>query len=221
MKIIGLSCLGLTTIAHANEMLLTSKQPTKIQRVSLFFRLIFQMIFIALPVLLIMSWVYAPNELLLFSGIIRLDAIPANYSGMHLYTPQGISEKALLHTLSYKEKTLGCLVSAIPMMVKMFILYTLIKLFGLYEKREFFSIHHVRLIRNIGYTLLIDQIIEPIYQFIMGIVLTMNNPPHHRYAAITLDQTNIGILLTALLIILISWIMAEGCKLHEEQQLTI
>lgn len=30
MKIIGLSCLGLTTIAHANEMLLTSKQPTKI-----------------------------------------------------------------------------------------------------------------------------------------------------------------------------------------------
>jgi hypothetical protein len=191
-----------------------------IQRISLFFRLVFQMIFMALPVLLIMSWIYAPNELLLFSGLIRLDAIPATYSGMYVY-PQGISEKAILHTLDFREKILGCLVSAIPMMVKMFILYTLIKLFRLYEKREIFSIYHVRLIRNIGYALLVGQIIEPIYQFIMGIVLTMNNPPHHRYAAITLDQTNIGILLTALLIILISWIMAEGCKLHEEQQLTI
>ena len=168
-----------------------------------------------------MSWVYAPNELLLFSGIIRLDAIPATYSGMHMYTQQGISEKAILHTLEFREKILGCLVSVIPMMVKMFILYTLIKLFRLYEKREIFSIYHVRLIRNIGYALLIGQIIEPIYQFVMGIVLTMHNPPHHRYAAIMLDQTNIGILLTAFLIILISWIMAEGCKLHEEQQLTI
>jgi len=193
----------------------------KIQRVSLFFRLIFQMVFIALPVLLIVSWWYAPNELLLFSGIIKQNAIPAPYNGMHVFTQQGISEKAILHTLLFREKMLGCLVSVIPMMVKMFILYTLIKLFGLYVKRKIFSIYHVKLIRNIGYALLIGQIIEPFYQFIMGIVLTMNNPPHHRYASITLDQTNIGILLTALLIILISWIMAEGCKLHDEQQLTI
>ncbi len=69
--------------------------------------------------------------------------------------------------------------------------------------------------------MLISQLIEPFYQFVMGIVLTMHNPPHHRFAAITLDQTNIGILLTAFLIILISWIMAEGCNLREEQQLTI
>jgi len=30
MGMIGLGCLGLTTIVHANEVLLTSKQPTKI-----------------------------------------------------------------------------------------------------------------------------------------------------------------------------------------------
>lgn len=193
----------------------------RIKNVSLFFRLVFQIIFIALPVLLIISWVYAPDELVLLMGFIKLNAIPAAYSGMHLYTAQGLPEKAILHSLSMNEKILGCLISAIPMIVNMFILYSLIKLFKLYEKGEIFSINHVRYIRNIGYALLSGQLIDPFYQFLMGVVLTMHNPPHHRYATITLDQTNIGILLTALLVILISWIMAEGCKLREEQQLTI
>jgi hypothetical protein len=183
----------------------------RIKKVSLFFRLVFQIIFVTLPVLLIISWVYAPDELMLLAGIIRINAIPAVYS-----VPQTIQ-----HTLSVGEKSLGCLVSVIPLMLVMFIFYSLIKLFKLYEKGEIFSIQHVRYIRNIGYTLLAGQLIEPFYQFAMGLVLTWHNPPHHRFASITLDQTNFGILLTAFLVILISWIMAEGCKLHEEQQLTI
>jgi hypothetical protein len=193
----------------------------RIKNVSLFFRVVFQIIFIALPILLIISWIYAPDELVLLMGFIKLNAIPATYSGMHTYTAQGLPETAILHTLSIGEKSLGCLVSAVPMLVEMFVLYSLIKLFKQYENGDIFSLNHVRYIRNIGYALLIGQLIEPFYQFVMGLVLTMHNPPHYRYAAITLDQTNIGILLTALLVILISWIMAEGCKLREEQQLTI
>ncbi|MHB1949509.1 MAG: DUF2975 domain-containing protein [Gammaproteobacteria bacterium] len=193
----------------------------RIKHVSLFFRIVFQIIFIALPFLLIVSWIYAPNELVLLNGFIKLNAIPATYSGMHTFIGQAAPEKAILHTLSLSEKSLGCLISAIPTMVEMFVLYFLIKLFKLYEKGEIFSLNHVRYLRNIGYALLIGQLIEPFYQFVMGLVLTIHNPPQHHYAAITLDQTNIGILLTALLVILISWIMAEGYKLREEQQLTI
>ena len=202
----------------------------RIKNVSLFFRVIFQIIFIALPILLIVSWIAAPNELVFLAGFIKLNAIPEAYRGMHAYTAHGTHflpplsgemDKALLHTLSTGEKITGCLVSAIPMIVNMFVVYSLIKLFNLYEKGEIFTIKHVKYIRNIGYALLTGQIIQPFYQFAMGFVLTLNNPPHHRYASITLDQNNIGILLTALLVILISWIMAEGCRLHEEQQLTI
>lgn len=193
----------------------------KIRRVSLYFRMIFQLIFIALPVLLVVSWIYAPESLVLLHGIIHLDAIPANYSGMHVFSSQGVPEKALLHTLSVSEKILGCLVSAIPMVVNMFILFMLIKLFRLYEKGEIFTVNNVKYLRNIGYALLIGQLIDPAYQFVMGIVLTLHNPPHHRFASITLDQTNIGIVFTALLVILISWIMLEAYKLREEQQLTV
>lgn len=193
----------------------------KIRRVSIFFKMMFRIMFIAMPIVLVMSWIYAPDQLLLFSGIINWNAIPANYSGMHTYTTAGISEKSIMHTLTVGEKTLGCLVSSIPMMVYLFILAMLIKLFSCYEKGEIFSINNIRYIRNIGYALLVSQIIEPIYQFIMGFVLTIHNPPHHHFASITLDQTNIGILLTALLVILISWIMMEAYQLREEQQLTI
>lgn len=192
----------------------------KIKNVSLFFRLIFQLIFIALPILLIVGWVYAPEQLVLLSGFIKINAIPSTYTGMHTYAP-GVTEKAIMHTLSMGERILGFLVDAIPTLINMFILYTFIKLFKLYEKGEIFSIQHVKYFRNIGFALLIGQLIEPFYQFVMGIILTMNNPPHHRFAAITLDQNNIGILFVALFLILISWIMAEGCKLHEEQQLTV
>ncbi len=193
----------------------------KIKNVSLFFRLVFQLIFIALPILLVISWIYAPEELVTLSGFVKLKAIPDTYNGMHTYISGSAPEKAILHTLSAGEKTVGCLVSAIPTLIEMFILYCLIKLFRLYENGEIFSLNHVKYLRNIGFAFLIGQLIEPFYQFIMGLVLTLNNPPHHRYAAITMDQTNIGILLTGLLFILISWIMAEGYKLSEEQQLTV
>ncbi len=193
----------------------------KIKIVSLFFRSVFQLIFVALPVILIISWIYAPDGLVLLAGVFKINAIPASYSGMHVYSAAGVPEKVLLHTLTLSEKMLGCLVSAVPMLVQMFILYLLIKLFSLYGKGEIFSINHVKYIRNIGYALLVGQLIDPLYQFAMGIVLTINNPPNHHYASITLDQTNIGMLLTALLVILISWIMLEGCQLREEQQLTV
>ncbi len=181
----------------------------RIKNVALFFRILFQIIFIALPILLIMSWVYAPNELGFLIGIFRFNAIPDVYS------------KSILHTLSASEKSLGCLVSAIPVIVQMYLFYCLIQLFKLYEIGKIFSLHHVKYIRNMSYALLLGQFIQPFYQFAMGFVLTLNNPPHHRYAAITFTQTNLGILLIALLIILISWIMAEGYQLQEEQQLTV
>lgn len=193
----------------------------KIKNVSIFFKIVFQIVLIALPILLAIGWIFAPESLVMFAGIIKLNVIPEAYNGMHAYDLQGASEKAILHTLTIEEKGLGFVISLIPTVIKMFIIYMLIKLFALYEKGEIFSLSHVKYIRNIGYTLLVGQFIEPVYQFVMGLVLTWNNPLHHRFAAITLDQTNIGIVFIALLVILISWITAEGSKLHDEQQLTI
>lgn len=181
----------------------------KIKRISLFFRVLFQVFLLALPILLITAWLVSSGTLVLLGGAINLNYIPAAYSD------------SILHTLSGSEKLLALSLSSIPMFIQLYILFSLISLFKLYEKGEIFSLNNVRYIRNIGYALLVTQIIDSIYQGAMGFVLTRYNPPGQRFASITLDQTNMGVLLIALIVILISWIMAEGCKLREEQQLTI
>ena len=184
---------------------------SKIKQVSVFFRVVFQILFIVFPIILAIGWMNAPSSLNLLSGMIRMNVIPYSY------------ENHIFHTLTASDKLLAFAVSCMPLIIELFVLYSLIKLFRLYEKGEIFSSNNVRHIRNIGYALLIDQLINPIYQAVMGLVLTWGNASGHhlRIMAITLDQTNIGVLLTGLLVILISWIMAEGYKLHEEQQLTI
>jgi hypothetical protein len=187
----------------------------RIKYVSLFFRILFQILFVTLPVISIIFWVNAPEPITLLNGMISLNFIPASYTATADHTTK------ILHTLNSSEKIFGFCVSAIPMLIELSIVYSLIKLFKLYEGGEFFSINNVRYIRNAGYALLLGQLINPLYEGLIGIVLTWYNPVGHRFFAITFDQTNIGMVLTALLIILISWIMAEACKLREDQQLTI
>ncbi len=176
---------------------------------SMFFRILFQIIFIALPILMISSWLTATGTLNTFYGLIQVNFIP------NLYLDN------MLHPLSLSERLLALGVSAIPMIIYLYILFTLIQLFKLYEQGEIFSLQNVRYIRHSGYALLLTQIINPFYEGLMGLVLTWNNPPGHRFAGISLSHTNIGIVLIALVILLISWIMTEGCKLNEEQQYTI
>ncbi len=80
---------------------------------------------------------------------------------------------------------------------------------------------NVQLIRNTGYALLLFEIISPLSDFLLGFVITSGNPPGYRIATMTFGNTNVGVILMALLIILNSWIMSEGHQLKEEQQLII
>lgn len=181
----------------------------KIKRVSRFFRIIFQIDFIIMPIFFVLSWMNAPHEFVTAHGFMHFNPIPQAYVNL------------ILHPLSGTEIASAIAVSAVPLAVDLFIIYTLIQLFRLYESGVIFSLEIVKRLRNIGYGLLAGQIISPFYQLAMGYVLTIHNPPGYGKMSITMDQSNIGILLTSLLIILISWIMAEGCKLNEEQQLTV
>ena len=181
----------------------------KIKRVSLFFRAVFQIVLVVLPIILVFAWVTSPESLVIMGGVINMSFIPSAYSN------------SILHVLTPIDRLLGFGISSIPMLIEFYILYSLIKLFDLFSKGEIFSVNNVRHIKNIGYALLASQAVNPFYESFMGVALTLHNPKGHRFASITFDQTNISIILVALIVILIAWIMAEGCKLREEQQLTI
>lgn len=179
----------------------------KIQKVSLLFRILFQVLFVLFPMITVLLWFYAPTPLGSPQMGIMLRAFSENIN--------------ILHPLSLTTKFLGFIVSLIPLIISEFILYFLIKLFMLYEKGQIFALKNVYYINKIGCTLLIGQVLNPIYEALISGVLTWHNPPGHRFMTISLSGTNLGILLVGFLVILISWIMAEGYKLREEQKYTI
>ncbi len=102
-----------------------------------------------------------------------------------------------------------------------YILYFLSQLFQLYEQGVIFSNQNVKYFKKIGYLLLAYQLIDIICSGLLSLILTMGNPPGFRTITVNFSGTNLTVLLTAFMIILISWIMTEGCHLHEEQSLTV
>lgn len=180
----------------------------KIQRVSFIFRILFQISFIAIPLLQVFVWIRAPH------GFGEHTQFAYQYLNHHLQT-------LVLHEISLQEKLLGFLISLIPVSIELFIVFFLIKLFKRYEQGEIFSFENVKTIKNIGYSLLISQLLNPIYEGLMSLLLTWHNPPGHRIAVISFGTVNLMTIITALLVILISWIMAEAFKLQEEQIYTV
>ncbi len=75
---------------------------------------------------------------------------------------------------------------------------------------------------QIGKLLFFDALLaQPISGCLWVMAVTLSNPVGSRYFCIYLGTPNIMALLMGLLVILISWVMIEGSKIHDEQQLTI
>lgn len=179
----------------------------KIQRVSIFCKWVFQILFFAFPIMSIIFWINAPSPIVSAQHAIVINGIPHAIK--------------IFHTLSATTKLIGFAISLIPLTINLCVLYFLIRLFQLYAQCEIFSLKNVHYIKCIGYALFIEQLVHPIYEALLSAALTWGNPHGERTAIITFSGTNITILFTALLIILVSWIMAEGHKLKEDQQYTI
>lgn len=177
----------------------------KIQRVSLFLRVIFQLAFVAWPILVITYWSFAPSLIPNFMHIIS-------------FIPDRLE---ILHPITTGDAFWGCLISVLPSAIIMTILYFLIKLFKLYEEGKIFTRLNVKYLKNIGITMLIGQVINFISEGLMSFALTFHNPVGHRIASFSFGTPDVYNILTAIMVIVISWIMAEGCKLQEENQYTV
>ena len=179
----------------------------KIKRISRLFRLLFQILFVALPIIYAYGWVIAPKPLIMLSHMFVIQVVPAGLP--------------ILHSFTTSTRIYGFLATLIPVGMTMLGLVFLIKLFRLYEQGIIFASQAVSCLRRLGYVLLVSQVLQMVYDLLISLTVTWHNPVGHRMLAMTITGTNIAIVLAALLLLLISWIMAEACKLQEEQQLTI
>lgn len=179
----------------------------KIKKISKTFHYLFLTIFVAIPVSHILSWSTLGKNSDLTSYFFIFNFVPLSLK--------------ILHPLTGGQKFLGFLISGIEILIIQVVVFYLIQLFKLYQKAEIFTLNNVRYFKKIGFLLLFSQLFKPICQALLSFVLTFKNPLELRVVAFDFTETNICILIAACLMILISWIMVEGCQLREEQQLTV
>lgn len=180
----------------------------RIKTVSHWFRILFQAVFIFDIAILVWFWMSGAQT-------------PTTWGSIHAtFLPLNINV-SIPATMSPFTKLLGFLVSCIPTGITLGIYYCLIKLFSLYERAEIFTAVNVSYIKKIGYLLLASALVEPLYEALLTFVLSFNAGHGHRTISASFGTTNISDIVMALMIILVSWIMAEGCKLRDEQAHTI
>ena len=184
----------------------------KIQRVSLFFRIFLQVIFLGWVAVYIYFWIFTPSSL-------SFDLIPPLTGFLTIsFVPKGIAALVTTQSIAGPTKLLGFCAGLMPLIINLAVLYFLIRLFSLYEQGKIFTFNNIKYIKRTAYALLIGQFVNLFYQAAISAILTWHNPIGHRYVVVGLSGMNIGILLLAVLIILIAWIMTEAYKLQEEQQ---
>jgi len=126
-----------------------------------------------------------------------------------------------IETFSPAHRLLILAIQFLPISITVFICASLARLFKLYEYGRLFEEDNIKLVRRISIYMLSGELLHLVYQPLMTVALTFNNPPGERMASISLGSTNVATLITALIILVASWIFKEANQLNKEAQLTI
>lgn len=187
---------------------------TRIQRFAKFFRAIFVIFLILTPVIVGGVW--------LVGGELSFEDGDSNTVIEMLVDDMAIDEAAApSFPLPWETRLLGLAVSMIPTGIGMLSLWWLIRLFSCFAGGQIFTKSTVKYISRLGWTMVAGFVASPVYEALLTMVLTMHNPPGERLVSFSLESADFEELLTAGVIILVSWIMEEGRKLRETDELTV
>lgn len=181
---------------------------SKIQQQSRRVRILLQILLILTPILVCYFWltIETPYDFLRNTGIVQ-----TSFDLNHL----------TLVPLTLSTRLLAMLTSMIYCSIIMYALKILIQLFRNYENKQIFSLENATCYQKLGYSVFYWVGGSFIYQAIMTLVLSFNNPPNQRIIAISFEGIDFLTLLMGIIIVIISWIMKEGYLLADEQNYTI
>lgn len=176
---------------------------SNISKLSIKLALLFKVLMILYPTMVILMW----------SGMLN---IPFGYTAFSRLPIQ-----VDFDALDAGIKISACLVQMIPALVLTLGFYYLVQLFNLYSKNIIFARENIKLIRKIGYTLILQAIAYIISQPLLSLILTIDAPPGQHALVLSFGSYEITNLCVGTVVILISIIMGEGHKLEEDKSFTI
>ncbi len=161
-----------------------------------------------LPVGIIFFWLttQTDHDYLSFTGLVQY----------------GLDIQAITHTeLSIRTRVISIAVSLLYSSILMFALNSLIQLFKNYQRGDIFTLKNAKLYQKLGYSVFYWVLGGIVYQAIMTVVLSFNNPPGQRILAISISGVDILSLLIGFFVVMISWIMQEAYRIADENNNTI
>jgi len=139
--------------------------------------------------------------------------------------PEDITSRMLPHfvnlPLPLQARALGFVTTMIPTCIAICGLFYLMRLFELYEKGQIFSSANVRCFRNLSRVLIVWSGVGIVYRALLGVALTLHHPPGQRILSLSLGSPDLTALLLGGILAVIAWVMEEGQRLQEDQELTV
>ena len=186
----------------------------KIQTASKYLIRVFNTLLIVMPLWFILVWSFIDVpfiNILIASGFI-FNPVP---------TPEGTINLAHL-TFTPQTKLLGfasTFLGVLPILLSLLILKAIFKN---YCNGDIFISRNARHYKHLGWLFLLEGfIIHPLSNLLSVLTATLSNTPGHRYVVINFGTPNLYAVFCGLIIILVSWVMAEGHKIQEEQSFTV
>ncbi|MDP1724059.1 MAG: DUF2975 domain-containing protein [Alphaproteobacteria bacterium] len=186
----------------------------QIQKVSSYLLFIFNVLIIAYPLFIIIQWIFIDSDIiknLLAQGLLHHP----------VETPEGSIYLSAVNW-TFTSKIIGFasqILCTLPLFLSFFVLKAI---FRNYQKGEVFNTINANHYKYLGWLMFFDALLaKPLSETLMMLGVTFSNPAGHRYITLTFGTPNIEVLFSGILVIVISWVMVEASKLHNEQQFTI
>ena len=190
-------------------------QMKKIQKISYYLSLIFNIAIVMTPLFLIAQWIFISLKAAHPSNPIIeiLDQI--------IITPEGSIRLSTVEWTPLSQLLGFCadFIGTLPFFISLFFFK---KLFSHYTDGKIFTQENASIYRKLGLLYLVNALfIKLLSDALMTVAVTMNNLAGNRYLSISFGTTHVITLFYGVLILVISWIMQEASRLHDEEQLTI
>lgn len=176
--------------------------------------IILQILFILLILMIIIPWIFPTTQVGNF--LLSLQGFHSAIQSAH----KDIKEFMASLTLTSRFfGVLGSLVATLPLLLSTLIM---LKLSANYIKGNVFNLSNAKLYQKLGIIYLISAVfLQPIYQMLFCLCVTITNPVGKRFIAFSIDISNLNAIFFALVLIVIGQVMKLGHKISQEQELTV
>lgn len=186
----------------------------KIQKVSRYLLVVFTALLIILPLFILAQWFFMDTD-------VMKNLLDQGFLQAPVSTPEGYINLSTVQWTVFA-KLVGLMGQSLRLLPLFLSLLVLKSIFRNYQDGQIFSTINARHYRNLGFLFFLDALlVQPLSNLLMVLAVTLGNSPGHRYITIGFGSLNMGALFCGMLVIVISWIMLEASKLHDELKFTI